>query len=93
MVVTMYCCTGGSLQPWGIFQHDANGDWKLSYASVRDNLRRSLKIVHRGVKAVTTVSYEGACTRKVRNRLVRWNGQRWIGTFSSTYKLPRMSGC
>lgn len=93
MVVAMYCCTGGSLQPWGVFTHDDNGDWKLSYASVRDNLRRRLKTIHRGVKAVATVGYAGACTRKVHNHLVRWNGQRWVGRFSRTYRLPRLPGC
>jgi len=93
MIVVMYCCTGGSLQPWGIFRHDSRGDWALSYASPRDNLRRRLRLISRGVKAVTTARYEGGCTRRVRNHLVRWNGERFVGKLSRAYDLPKIAGC
>lgn len=93
MVVVMSCCTGGSLQPWGIFSRDDEGAWALAYAAPNDNLRRRLRLIRRGVKAVTTVRYEGACTRRVRSHLVRWNGRRFSGKTSRPYNLPRLRGC
>lgn len=93
MIVVMSCCTGGSLQPWGIFRHDSRGDWALSYASPRDNLRRRLRLISRGVKAIITARYEGGCTRRVRSHLVRWNGERFVGKLSRSYDLPRIAGC
>ena len=76
MIVHAQCCTGGSPSPWGIFVHNPAGAWKLAYARAADTVF-VLRLVHRTVRATMPAPYEGACTRFVRVRTVRWSGSRF----------------
>ena len=90
MVVRLTCCTGGSPSPWGIFVHDAGGAWKLTYARAVDTVFR-LGVRGRSVRAMMPSPYEGACTRFVRYRIVRWSGSRFRSQTSARQRVS--SGC
>ncbi|HUR87043.1 MAG TPA: hypothetical protein VMY78_17060 [Solirubrobacteraceae bacterium] len=89
MIVRLQCCTGGSLRPWAIFRHDAAGQWRMAYAQIRDTVFQ-LRFRGRVVRTTLPAPYEGACTRFVRYREVRWNGSRFRSrlTRRSRVKLP-----
>jgi hypothetical protein len=86
MVVRMICCTGGSPTPWGIFMRDDAGTWRLRYARALDTVFR-LRVRNRSVRAMMPAPYEGACTRYVRFRVVRWSGARFRSQLTSRHKL------
>jgi len=90
MAVLLNCCTGGSIGPWAIFKHGANGQWRIAYAQVRETTWK-LQIRGRTVRGLTPAPYEGACTRYTRWREVRWGGGRWRSRLSSRHRvrLPR----
>jgi hypothetical protein len=87
MAVQMTCCTGGSPSPWGVFRRDAAGDWELVYARAVDTVFR---LTERGrvLRATMPAPYEGACTRFVRDRTVRWSS----GRFRSRLEPRRRTG-
>jgi hypothetical protein len=76
MIVRLVCCTGGSPSPWAIFEHDRAGDWRMRYARDIETVFR-LGVRGRDVRAMMPAPYEGACTRWVRFRVVRWDGSRF----------------
>lgn len=76
MIVYLQCCTGGSISPWAIFKHDEAGQWRMRFASVKKTVFR-IRFRGRTVRAMMPAPYEGACTRFVRYREVRWRGQRF----------------
>jgi len=91
MIVRLVCCTGGSLSPWAIFKHDSSGRWRMAYAQVRDTVFR-LSVRRRVVRTMRPAPYEGACTRYVRYREVRWNGSRFRSRLTQRSRLRR-AGC
>lgn len=90
MVVQLVCCTGGTPTPWGIFKHDSDGQWRLAYAPGLDN---AYKFWTRGRNLYVRIvaRYEGACTSVVRNRIVRWQKDRFKSRLTRKYKSGR--GC
>jgi hypothetical protein len=76
MIVRLSCCTGGSISPWAIFKHDHNGHRRMAYADVKHTVWR-LRVRRSVVRAMMPAPYEGACTRYVRYREVRWRGDRF----------------
>ena len=76
MIVWLRCCTGGSLSPWAIYEHNEAGQWEMAYGQVRNTVWQ-LKTVRRTVRTMQPSPYEGACTRYVRWKSVWWNGQRF----------------
>jgi hypothetical protein len=86
MVVRLICCTGGSPSPWAILRHDAAGAWRLAYARAADTVFR-LGARGRAVRAMMPSPYEGACTRFVRFRVVRWNGTRFRSRTTARHRL------
>jgi hypothetical protein len=91
MIVPLTCCTGGSLSPWAIFKHDDAGQWRMAYASVKNTVFR-LRVRGRVVRAMMPAPYEGACTRYVRFRVVRWRGSRFHSRVTKRSRLHN-SGC
>jgi hypothetical protein len=87
MIIRMSCCTGGSPSPWGIFTHDGSGAWELAYARAADTVFR-LGVRGRSVRAMSPSPYEGACTRFVRYRVVRWSGSRFRSQITARQRLP-----
>lgn len=87
MIVRLRCCTGGSLSPWAIFKHDRAGQWRMAYAQIRDTVFQ-MRIRRRKVRTMLPAPYEGACTRYVRYRVVRWNGARFRGHLTRRERLP-----
>ncbi|HMJ33920.1 MAG TPA: hypothetical protein VK501_08380 [Baekduia sp.] len=88
MVVRELCCTGGSISPWAIFVHDRDsGAWKLAYAQIRDTVFR-LKLLGRVVRTTLPAPYEGACTRWIRYREVRWSGGRFRSRLTHRRRVP-----
>jgi hypothetical protein len=88
MIVRLICCTGGSLSPWAIFTHDRSGQWRMAYAQVRDTVFR-LSVRGRVVRTMLPAPYEGACTRHVRYRKVRWSGSRYRSQLTRRSRLAR----
>lgn len=91
MIVRLQCCTGGSLSPWAIFTHDRAGQWRMAYAQAGDTVFR-LSIRGRTVHTMLPAPYEGACTRRVRYRNVRWTGSRFASTLTRRVRAPH-PGC
>lgn len=91
MIVRLLCCTGGSLSPWAIFTHDASGQWRMAYAQVRDTVFR-LSVRRHRVRTMLPAPYEGACTRYVRYREVRWSASRFRSHITRRSRLRR-KGC
>jgi hypothetical protein len=93
MIVRLACCTGGSLSPWAIFKRDDFGNWQMVYARVSDTTWR-LWVKGRTVRTMIPAPYEGACTRRVRYRKVRWQGGRFTIKTTRRYRTPgRPSAC
>jgi hypothetical protein len=90
MIVRLLCRTGGSPSPWAIFRHDANGAWRLAYARAVDTVFR-LGVSGRAVRAMMPAPYEGACTRFVRFRVVRWSGTRFRSQIAARRRIS--NGC
>ena len=88
MIVRLLCCTGGSISPWAIFTHDASGQWRMVYAQVRNTVFR-LSVRGRVVRTMLPAPYEGACTRYVRYREVRWSGSRFRSRVTQRSRVPR----
>lgn len=90
MAVLLNCCTGGSIGPWAIFKHGANGQWRIAYAQIRETTWK-LQVRGRTIRGLTPAPYEGACTRYTRWREVHWNGDRWRSRRSARHRvrLPR----
>jgi len=86
MIVHMQCCTGGALNPWAIFKHDANGQWGMRYADIKHTV---FKIAVRGrtVRAMMPSPYNGACTDSVRYREVRWRGSRFQSHVTRRHRI------
>ena len=91
MIVRLLCCTGGSLSPWAIFTHDRAGQWRMAYAQASDTVFR-LSVRARTVRTMLPAPYEGACTRRVRYRTVRWTGSRFASTLTRRVRAPHR-GC
>jgi hypothetical protein len=87
MIVRLNCCTGGSLSPWAIFKHDASGEWRMAYVQVKDTVFR-LQLLGRRVRTMMPFPYEGACTNRVRYRIVSWRGSRFRSRLTRRHRLP-----
>jgi hypothetical protein len=87
MIIRLLCCTGGSPTPWAIFKHDPAGQWRMAYARLRDTVFQ-LRIRRRKVRTMLPAPYEGACTRYVRFRVVRWTGTRFRGRLTRRVRVP-----
>jgi hypothetical protein len=88
MIVRLQCCTGGSLSPWAIYRHDETGQWRRAYAQVKDTVFQ-LSVSRRVVRTMVPSPYEGACTRRVRYRSVKWDGARFASSLSGRKRLRR----
>ena len=86
MIVHLQCCTGGSLSPWAIYMHDEDGEWRRAHAQIRDTVFR-LTLHGRTVRTMLPAPYEGACTRYVRYRSVKWDGEAFRSTRGKRRRL------
>jgi len=78
--------TGGAIDPWAIFMRDADGQWTMPYAQVRDT---TYELTFRGrtVVAPKVAKYDGAFTDTFRKRYVRWNGRRFVSRLGRVYEV------
>jgi hypothetical protein len=74
-----------------IFKHDENGQWRMAYADVKHTVWR-LKVRRCVVRAMMPTPYEGACTRYVRYREVRWRGGQFRSKVTRRSRVPG-GGC
>jgi hypothetical protein len=88
MIVRLGCCTGSSLSPWAIFKHDSARKWRMAYVQVCDTVFR-LSVRHRVVRTMVPAPYDGACTRYVRYREVRWTGSRFRSHLTRRSRVRR----
>jgi hypothetical protein len=86
MLIRLPGGTGGATSPWAIFKHDEAGQWRMAYADVGHTVWK-LKVRHRVVRAMMPAPYEGACTRYVRYREVRWRHGRFRSHITKRTRL------
>ena len=86
MLIRLPGGTGGATSPWAIFKHDEAGQWRMAYADVGHTVWK-LKVRHRVVRAMMPAPYEGACTRYIRYREVRWRHGRFRSHITKRKRL------
>lgn len=90
MVVELECCTGGALNPWGIFRRGSDDAWHLAYIVVGDTNRGLRRAGKTAVRARVIARYDGADTSRFRDRVVRWDGRRFVSKLGKAYtRRPR----
>ena len=76
-VLHMYCCATISRSPWAIFDMAPDGSWHIVYARFLDHRTIRVDVRQGAVRAMLPAPYTGRCPRRVKFRVVRWNGERY----------------